>query len=153
MDNLDLHDNNSNDINDEILKEYDLHSVKAEYLNLEIFNVDFNDYRSPIVGELRVIVDRRDVEHDGYCSEPGDDVGEWKINILERYNLTNTGLQILQDNEFVANDKTVNLSVLKRLLDSDSLPCECGSNYCGYSGSRVVKKGWIVNKERSKRKR
>ena len=97
------------------------------------------------VAELRITVDRRDVSHDGYCSDPGEDVGEWKYDLHERYTMNADALDKFK--QYVKDDDTVELTVLQKLYDTDKNGCDLGSNYCGYESSRRVKDGWIVYKD------
>lgn len=98
-----------------------------------------------VVGELRLIVDRRDVEHDGYCSDAGEDTGIWKYDLEERYKLNQCALDQVQPHVGAYN--LIGLEFLKKAFDSDKLGCHCGSGYCYYDGSRIVKSGSIVYKD------
>lgn len=119
--------------------------IRVEYIYLDKIGMENDFIDSKKVAEIRLIVDRRDVEHDGYCSDPGEDTGEWKYDLNERYLVNKHILEKLQP--YINVDNTVDITILKKLFESDELGCQCGSNYCGYEGARIVKKGWIVYKE------
>lgn len=108
--------------------------------NSKFGKVNYSD--TIAIAELRMIVDRRDVEHDGYCSDPGEDTGEWKFDVIYRLRLNKSALEILTPH--ISDDGTVRLEILKEMFDSDSTGCGCGSNYCGYDGSIIVKSGKII---------
>jgi len=98
-----------------------------------------------MIALLYLKVDRREVEHDGYCSDPGDDVGEWVYDVTEIYQLNQIGKDFFA--EAADHYGNVRLDHLKNSLESDSLGCQCGSNYCGYHGSVVIKSGRIISPE------
>lgn len=96
-----------------------------------------------MVALLYLKVDRRDVEHDGYCSDPGEDVGEWIYNKIEIYKLNQIGKDVFSTDQY----GNVDLNQLKSWLEPYYLGCPCGSGYCGYSGSMVIKSGRIISPE------
>ena len=101
--------------------------------------------RSTGVALLRLSVDRREVEHDGYCSDPGDDIGEWVYDQVEIYSLNQVGKDFfIGDVDQYGN---VELSKLKDSFESEELGCQCGSNYCGYEGSVIIKSGRLISPE------
>ena len=99
------------------------------------------DYLDPNPITITFIVDRRFVYHDGYCSEPGEDVGEWEHNMEENYLLNSGQLAYLTHNNLLYDNKLD--STFLKSLDSDKLGCRCGSNYCGYEGQARVKSGFL----------
>lgn len=82
----------------------------------------------PSKTRLILKVERRLVLHDGYCSDPGEDVGQSET-VTERYKVSQTLIDLITTGD------ALNLEYLKMCFDSDNLGCGCGSNYCGYEGS------------------
>ena len=54
---------------------------------------DYNwreDVCTPKSHQIILVVNRRLAYHDGYCSDPGDDIGVWEYYVQEKYNITAT---------------------------------------------------------------
>ena len=95
--------------------------------------------------KLVLLVNRRKVFHDGYCSDPGDDVGEWENDIEEIYDIHDDIYNILKWHTDSSNEN-MNVEILQKIFNSDSLGCDCGSNYCGYNESIHVISGKLCRK-------
>ena len=81
------------------------------------------------------------MEHDGYCSEPGDDVGEWEYGVEEIYYMSDEIYQGFL--KYINYEGYLDLDFLKKMFDSQELGCG-GSGYCGYDGTIKVNSGRIV---------
>uniref|UniRef100_A0A6C0J5V5 Uncharacterized protein n=1 Tax=viral metagenome TaxID=1070528 RepID=A0A6C0J5V5_9ZZZZ len=91
---------------------------------------------------MDLLVDKRDVAHDGYCSDPGEDFGETVRNIKRTICLFGETYSVLRHYNAINNDKM--LFITKTIVDCPE-GCDCGSGYCGYTGtSRVT---WCKIKE------
>jgi hypothetical protein len=110
--------------------------ISKDYLD---YDVDLNNNYYV----LRLIVNRRDVEHDGYCSDPGEDVGEWRYNIIETYLVSERMFEIFRPH--ISNDGQVNTTFLRNNF-SQYLGCQCGSGWCHYVGSLRVMAGKMFRK-------
>jgi len=108
-------------------------------------------YPSDIVAELRIVQDVREAEHDGYCSDPGEDTGEWAYNQVTVINLTEYQYSILSKycvvNENFSDDSgkleaksfSIKLEVLQQLF-RDKICC----GYCGYESDYITKEGTLT---------
>lgn len=90
-----------------------------------------------IAGELVFEYDIREAVHDGYCSDPGDDVGEWEYKRRGMFPLTLAQYDYLLTH--AAPDGTIAVGVMGMLLPA--LRNECG--YCGYNTDYVVREGTL----------
>lgn len=95
------------------------------------------------VANITLVVDRRVVNHDGYCSDAGEDEGEWEYDVSETHFLRKIYYDHINENNAIDENGVIDINFLKKWLDSDKMGCQCGSNYCGYEGSVIVKSGII----------
>lgn len=79
----------------------------------------------PLTHTLIMCVARRYVEHDGYCSDAGEDVGEFKF--------TDDSYRIVESLAM-----RITLGDVKLAFDDNELGCQIGSGYCGYNGQIKV---------------
>lgn len=112
-----------------------------------------NDYRysyPETVAELMIRQDVREVVHDGYCSDPGEDTGEWvydQVQVLELNNHQYTILQKYIDrdpnlpNENQVKSGPIRLDILQKLFPEK---IACGGVYCGYDSDYIMKEGILT---------
>jgi len=97
-----------------------------------------NDYRdNEIVAHLYVVQDIREVEHDGYCSDAGEDTGVWEYDKKTTYHLNEYAYKIMS--EYSNRDGMINMETLNQLFP-DRIPC----GYCGYESDCINKSGQLV---------
>lgn len=87
------------------------------------------------VAELIVVLDGREAEHSGYCSDPNSDVGEWEYDVQLRYFLWQ--FEYDEVASFITHECFVDLAKMKYLVPAQQSNC----GYCGYVSDYVVKLG------------
>jgi len=94
--------------------------------------------------KLTLTADRKLVDHGGYCSDAQEDMGKWEFNVTEELGINNYTVNALK--YFTDETGNVDLETLKKLFDSDDIPCGMGSGYCDMDGSFRVISGKICKK-------
>lgn len=112
-------------------------------MNFDLTSIgEKNEYvPSEIVGELHLKEDLREVQHDGYCSDPGEDEGKWMTDHVEKHELNEHVYKTLL--KHADPNGYLNIEILKKLFP-EKMGCGLGSGYCGYSSERIVKEGRIL---------
>lgn len=114
---------------------------------IDLEKIGYNNGTDPtIVGELVLTFDARVPDHDGYCSDPGEDVGEWEHSVERKIPLNLYTYKILRDmaNENDGEMYHIPSETLQKLFaDERYIPCQLGSGYCGYNGEINIQNGYI----------
>jgi len=97
-------------------------------------------YDYPTVAYLKIIANVREVVHDGYCSDPGEDIGEWENNKTIKLPLNE--IMFIYFKHHLDAENNVDPEIIQKTL-TGSLGCNMGSNYCGYNSEIKVIKGTI----------
>lgn len=93
---------------------------------------------------LRFRYEERYPYHDGYCSDPGEDIGEIEES-EEIIKLTKRQLIILEKEKIDLN-KDIPYYIVNKLglfIGEEDIPCCNGSGYCGYTGYKEYISGKI----------
>ena len=109
-----------------------------EYIGLKSDYSDLTHFAN-----LTLIVDRRLVLHDGYCSDPDEDIGQWEYDETETYKLSTYNFNVIS--KYINQLGDVDIEILNKLFIKDFMHCPCGSGYCCYEGSINVKSGRITS--------
>lgn len=110
----------------------------SRYLNL--FRLGhINDNRDPeIVGYFHVVQDVREVEHEGYCSEAGEDTGVWQYDKKRTFHLNEHAYNIML-RHIDPDTEEIKMEILDKLFPA-KVPC----GYCGYESDYVNKGGYLI---------
>lgn len=86
-----------------------------------------------------------EVDHDGYCSDPGEDYGD-TVSEKRTMDLDADAVKILFEAEFIADDLTIEdhkLACTDGVEDWET-NCGSGSGYCGYKNYSRPTNGYIT---------
>ncbi len=95
----------------------------------------WNSNESECVG-CDAIINQRAVQHDGYCSDPGEDEGEWEHNIAATFKLSQKRYDEMRTGGHFDSKGVINPDYLKQ-FNRDDIGCDIGSGYCGYTSQLV----------------
>ena len=102
---------------------------------------EYHNHSVPKGGVLTVTLDAREVEHDGYCSDPGEDTGEWRYDKEVVWHLDQRRYDTLS--KYARADGEMDLAVLQKLV-GERRGCTMGSGYCGGTSEYIVKRGVLT---------
>tara|TARA_Y200000002_G_C22354069_1_gene526265 strand:- start:45 stop:371 length:327 start_codon:yes stop_codon:yes gene_type:complete len=98
-----------------------------------------------MAAKLYITIRSKEIEHTGYCSDPGSDTGEETTEVI-KLELTNEEVDFIKKNKIIDEYGDGNLELAKKhkfqkVIDYNEgrFVCSKGSGYCGYKGYCFVK--------------
>lgn len=97
-----------------------------------------------MTAKLYITIRSKEVEHDGYCSDAGEDTGE-KTTEVVKIDLSKEEVDFIKKNKIIDEYGDGNLALAKKhkfqkVIDfhQGRFGCSKGSGYCGYKGFSFV---------------
>jgi hypothetical protein len=91
-----------------------------------------------------IIINERDVVHDGYCSDADEDVGEEETRTV-KVQLTKEEVEYMKENKIIDDFGNGDIIIarqkkFKKIIDfhKGTTYCNSGSGYCGYTGHSYI---------------
>lgn len=120
---------NSSEIESWIWKTLMCRNSLGSYYDDMSFNTNFYPISKSSPASILIRYRTRLPQHDGYCSDPGEDTGKETTELIQ-YKLSD--YQLMELRPYIKRNQ-ININIVKDLFDQ-KLNCQGGSGYCSYHG-------------------